>query len=49
MKTEDQKTTVISISLSPALAEQIRLHAKDNDQSISQLVRAAVKVHLENR
>lgn len=41
------QSTVISISLSRDLAERLRLAAKENDQTVSQLVRAAVKAHLQ--
>lgn len=44
--TAPTQSTVISISLPIDLAERLRFAARENDQTVSQLVRAAVKAHL---
>ena len=49
MPTKPRKTETITFSLPPEMAEQLRQVVKEEDRTVSELLREAIRLYMEER
>ena len=49
MPAKPRKTDTITFSLPPEMAEQVRQVVKDEDRTVSELLREAIRLYMEER
>ena len=49
MPTKPRKTDTITFSLPPEMAEQVRRVVKEEDRTVSELLREAIRLYMEER
>ena len=49
MPTKPRNTDTITFSLSPEMAQQLRLVVKEEDRTVSELLREAIRLYMEER
>ena len=49
MPTKPRNTDTITFSLSPEMAQQLRLVVKEEDRTVSELLREAIRLYIEER